>query len=131
MTIQSRPYRDATDLARMRQLLMAGKQANIPASYMHPGCLDWDTHYPPNEQDNRRNLRLWERAMKLTQPTLEAWAMYWRHEGTFDLFVSPALHGTPLHETVMDEYVAWAEARAREAGAQADFTLLGCWTTTK
>jgi hypothetical protein len=39
-----------------------------------------------------------------------------RHEGTFDLFVSPKLYGTPLHETVMDEYVAWAEARAREAG---------------
>ena len=42
--------------------------------------------------------------------------MFWRHEGTFDLFVSPALHGTPLHATVMDEYVAWAEARAQAAG---------------
>jgi len=34
------------------------------------------------------------------QPTLEAWAMFWRHERTFDLFVSPALHGRPMHETV-------------------------------
>jgi GNAT superfamily N-acetyltransferase len=49
-------------------------------------------------------------------PVLEAWAMLWRHEGTFDLFASPALHGTPQHETVMDEFVAWAEVRAREAG---------------
>lgn len=112
MTIQARPYRDPTDFAPMRHLLMTGKQANIPASYMHPGCLDFDTHYPPSEQDNQRNLRLWERADK----TLEAWAMYWRHEGTFDLFVSPTLHGTPEHEAVMDEYVAWAEARARELG---------------
>ncbi len=117
MKLQARPYHDPTDLARMRQLLMAGRQANIAASYMHPGCLDFDTHYPPDEQDNRRNLRLWER-IDQEPPTLAAWAMFWRHEGTFDLFVSPALHGTPMHETVMDEYVAWAEARAREAGVK-------------
>ena len=99
----------------MRQLLMTGRQANILASYMHPGCLDWDTHFPPDEQENRRNLLLWERVDE-EPPVLEAWAMLWRHEGTFDLFASPALHGTPQHETVMDEYVAWAEARACEAG---------------
>src|SRR5258706_5291015 len=99
----------------MRHLLMAGSQAAIPASYMHPGCLDWATHYPPDEQENRRNLRLWER-MDEDSPTLEAWAIFSRHEGSFDLFVHPALHGTPIHETVMDEYMAWAEARAREAG---------------
>lgn len=115
MTIQSRSYRDPTDFAAMRHLLMAGKHAHIPASYMHPGCLDWDTHYPPDEQDNQRNLRLWEDRSK-DPLTLEAWAMYWRHQGTFDLFVSPALHGTPAHEAVMDEYVAWAETRARELG---------------
>jgi mycothiol synthase len=49
-------------------------------------------------------------------PALAAWAIYLVNEGTFDLFVHPTLHGTPLHETVMDEYVAWSEARAREAG---------------
>lgn len=115
MKIQARPYRDPTDLAAMRQLLMSGRQANIPASYMHPGCLDWDTHYPPDEQENQRNLLLWERVDE-ESPTLAAWSMLWRHEGTFDLFVSPALHGTPLHGIIMDEYVVWAAARAREAG---------------
>jgi mycothiol synthase len=115
MKIQARPYRDNMDLADMRQLLMAGRQANIPASYMHPGCLDWATHYPPDEQANRRNLRLWERVDE-NQPALQAWAIFLHREGSFDLFVHPALHGTPLHEIVMDEYVAWAEARAREAG---------------
>ena len=115
MNLQARPYRDPADLIPMRQLLMAGTQANIPASYMHPGCLDWDTHYSPDEQENRRNLQLWERVDE-EPPIVEAWAMFWRHEGTFDLFVSPALHGTPLHATVMDEYVAWAEARAQAAG---------------
>ena len=115
MNLQARPYRDPADLIPMRQLLMAGTQANIPASYMHPGCLDLDTHYPPDEQENRRNLQLWERVDE-EPPIVEAWAMFWRHEGTFDLFVSPALHGTPLHATVMDEYVAWAEARAQAAG---------------
>jgi mycothiol synthase len=117
MKIQSRPYRDKTDMAAMRQLLVVGSQTQIPASYMHPGYLDWDTHYPPDEQGNRRNLRLWERLGE-DPPALEAWAICSRHEGTFDLFVHPALHGTPMHETVMDEYVAWAEARAREAGLE-------------
>jgi GNAT superfamily N-acetyltransferase len=115
MDIQARPYRDSTDLARMRQLVMAGSQADISASYMHPGCLDWDTHRPPDQQENRRNLHLWER-MDQDPPSLEAWAICSRHEGTFDLFVSPALYGTPAHEIVMDEYLAWAEARAREVG---------------
>jgi len=107
MKIQARPYHDPADFVPMRQLLMAGTQSKIPSSYMHPGCLDWDTHYPPDEQDNRRNLQLWE-CVDEEPPTLEAWAMFWRHEGMFDLFVSPALHGTPLHAVVMDEYVAWA-----------------------
>jgi ribosomal protein S18 acetylase RimI-like enzyme len=81
--------------------------------------LDWDTQYPPDEQANQRNLRLWERMDgDQGQPTLEAWAIFSRHEATFDLFVSPALYDTLLHETVMDEYVAWAEARAREAGVK-------------
>ena len=125
MKIESRSYRDPTDLARMKQLVMIGSQANISASYMHPGLLDFHTHYPdtrypPDDQANRRNLRLWERIDGIDanedQPSLEAWAIFSRLEGSFDLFVHPALHGTPLHEAVMDEYVAWAEARAHEAG---------------
>ena len=114
MNIQARPYHDNADLARMRQLLVIGAQANIPASYTHPGALDWATHYPPDEQQRRRNIRLWE---CMDDPaTLGAWAIFLPHEETFDLFVHPALHGTPTHEAVMEEYVAWAEARAREAG---------------
>ncbi len=47
---------------------------------------------------------------------LTAWAIFLPHEETFDLFIHPALHGTQVHERVMDEYVAWAEVRAGEAG---------------
>ena len=115
MNIQARPYRDQRDLAPMRQLVMTGAQANIPASYMHPGCLDWATHIPPDEQANQRNLRLWE-GVDGESPTPPAWAIFQSHEGSFDLFVHPTLHGTPAHENVMDEYVAWAVTRAREAG---------------
>ena len=79
MTLQARPYRDNLDLAAMRQLVMAGTQANIPASYMHPGCLDWATHIPPDEQANRRNLRLWE-DVDGDLPALAAWAIFHWHE---------------------------------------------------
>ena len=46
MNIRARPYRDHTDLVRMQHLVMVGRQANIPASYMHPGSLVWATQYP-------------------------------------------------------------------------------------
>jgi GNAT superfamily N-acetyltransferase len=86
---------------------------------MHPGFLDFVTHLPPDEAANRRNLYLWETGSASApepSPALMAWAMFLPHEGSFDLFVHPVVHGTPAHERVMDEYVAWAEARAREAG---------------
>ncbi|MEP6895725.1 MAG: GNAT family N-acetyltransferase [Chloroflexota bacterium] len=114
MKIQVRPYRDQTDLIRMRHLVMVGRQANILASYMHPGNLDWATHYPPADQAMHQNLLLWER-VDVNPPLLVAWAIFAHNEGSFDLFVHPTLHGTPIHETMMDEYLAWAEARARSA----------------
>jgi hypothetical protein len=39
-------------------------------------------------------------------PALEPWAIFACNEDSFDLFVQPALHGTPMHEAVMDAYVA-------------------------
>jgi hypothetical protein len=41
--------------------------------------LAWDTHYPPDEQENWRGLLRWKR-MNEEPPVLEAWAMLWRHE---------------------------------------------------
>src|SRR5690349_7837645 len=113
--IQARPYHDHTDLVRMQHLVMVGRQANISASYLHPGSLAWATHYPPADQELSRNLRVWERVDR-DPPTMVAWAILAHNEGSLDLFVHPSLHGTPLHETIMDEYVTWAETRAREAG---------------
>jgi len=115
MTLHARPYRDPADLAAMRRLLMDGQRANPAGSYMHPGLLDWAIHYPPDERAFQRDLRLWEQADGQA-PALAAWAFCYEHEGSFDVFVHPAHYGTDAHEAVMDEYVAWAEARAREAG---------------
>jgi len=79
MNLHARPYRDATDVARMRQLLVAGRQVTTFTSYMHPGYLDWDTHCPNDEQENRRDLRLWKRIdADEGQPRLEASACAWR-----------------------------------------------------
>jgi mycothiol synthase len=119
MTSNGRAYHDDADLARLRDLLLLGKAAEIPASYMHPGELYWMTYYPPDEEANRRNIRIWEFAPPSGGAgggDLAAWAIYCALEGTFDLFVHPTLHGTPQHEAIMADYVAWAEGRAREAG---------------
>ena len=117
MKLEERPYHSSHDLARMRELVIVGQQANIAASYMHPGCLDWSTHNPPDEAANRSDLRLWE-GVDEAAPGLAAWAIFLRHEGSFDLFVHPAVHGTDTHARVMDAYLAWAEARAREAALE-------------
>ncbi len=115
MDIQSRPYRDARDMARMRQLLVSGTQAHIPASYAHPGVIDLATHFPPDALANRRDIVLWESAGE-DRAELEAFAIFLRYEGSFDLFVSPGLYGTPSHERVMDTYLIWAEEKARALG---------------
>ena len=117
MNLRERPYRDPADLERMRQLLVAGTRSGIAASYMHPGSLDWDIFSPGEERADRHILGLWDAGV-VGEPELEEGAVFSRHEATFDLFVSPALHGTPAHETVMAAYVAWAEARAQQAGLQ-------------
>jgi GNAT superfamily N-acetyltransferase len=101
----------------MRDLLVLGAQAQIAASYMHPGVLNWMAYFPPDEEENRRNIRVWEFVGE-ARTHLAAWALLSRHEGTFDLFVHPALHGTPAHVAVMADYVTWAEERARAVGIQ-------------
>ena len=132
MTIEGRPYREAADLLRMRELLMRGRAAQIPASYMHPGELYWMTYYPPDEEANRRDIRVWEfgavtggedqgagsanAAGRDDSSELAAWAIYCALEETFDLFVHPTVHGTPAHAAIMTDYVAWAAGRARAAG---------------
>ena len=123
MKIQARPYHNHADLLRMQHLVMVGCQANIPASYLHPGSLTWATYYPPADQAMPHNLHLWER-VDVDPPTLAAWAILAHNEGSFDLFVHPTIHGTPLHEMIMDEYLTWAEARARAVGLK---TLWPFW----
>src|SRR3712207_3150865 len=97
MHLHARPYRDHADLLRMQHLVMVGRQAKIPASYLHPGSLAWATHGPPADRFMQHNLRVWER-VDTDPPSLAAWAIHAHHEGSFDLFVHPSLHGTPLHE---------------------------------
>lgn len=115
MAMNGRPYR-AGDLARMRALLVVGTAAGIPASYMHPGELHWMTYYPPDEEANRRDIRVWEFSQGPDVGELAAWAIYCALEETFDLFVHPSLHGTAEHAAIMGEYVPWAEGRAQAAG---------------
>jgi GNAT superfamily N-acetyltransferase len=115
MEIYSRPYRDSNDLARMRQLLVVGSQAKIPASYMHPGFFDLETHYPPDDEIRRRNIWLWEHASE-RHAALAAWAFFIPSEEAFDVFMHPAQYGSAMHQIVLDGFTAWAEARAREVG---------------
>ena len=93
MTLVARPYRDPSDIDRMRDLLVEGTRSGIAASYVHPGVLDLAMHFPRDEPARARDFRLWEDAADAPARLL-AWAMHMPGEGAFDLFVHPSIHGT-------------------------------------
>jgi GNAT superfamily N-acetyltransferase len=115
MMLRARSWRHETDLARMRDLLTHGAQAGTSASYAHPGVLDWATQFYPDRLALERNVLVWEDVAEGALD-LRAWAIHMTHEGSFDLFVHPTVHGTATHAGVMDDYLAWAEGLARENG---------------
>jgi hypothetical protein len=46
VNITPRPYRDESDLDKMRALLQAGRQAANGTYYVHVGDLNWWLFYP-------------------------------------------------------------------------------------
>ncbi|HEY9088682.1 MAG TPA: GNAT family N-acetyltransferase [Anaerolineaceae bacterium] len=94
MTLTSRGFRSEDDLFAMRRLLLAGRQANTSAYYIHGGDLLWWYGYYVPELDLRRCTTLWE--SDLFEPgELAAWALFSPNYDSLDVFLHPALRGTP------------------------------------
>lgn len=47
-----------SDLAQMKQRLMAGAQANQRIAYSHSDCLNWDTRQPHRRGDRQTDRQL-------------------------------------------------------------------------
>lgn len=102
MNLTSRAFRSEDDLFAMRRLLIAGRQAANGAYYVHAGDLMWWYGYYLTEQDPRPFTILWENAAAPGE--LAAWALYTSRYAALDVFVHPALRGTP------DAARIWIEA---------------------
>ena len=98
MTITARHYRDLNDLEQMQALLVAGRQADNRAYYVHPGDLGrWLFHAGENASDH---ICLWECNSRLAGLSLLSTA-----QQSFDVFVLPEFHGRALEAKIL----LWAE----------------------
>jgi GNAT superfamily N-acetyltransferase len=109
MTIQItwRPYQDERDMQRIRDLQVVGRAANNGTYYVHRGDVDWWFNDPPNEDDRRDNVRLWEDDGRLL-----AWCVHTPSDNTFDFFVHPSAHGSERAQAMLRQGVDWATERA-------------------
>jgi mycothiol synthase len=62
LPITSRSYADDADLARIKDLLMAGRAVSPHSGYMHVGDLDWRLYYGQRHLDRSHLMQLWEDA---------------------------------------------------------------------
>jgi len=98
-----RPYRDETDLEKMRKLLQAGRQASNGTYYVHTGDLSWWLFYPPLDFDLWQFLHIWDDP--LDSEDILAWALVSPDWYTADVILQPPLRGSLLAQ----QMYLWAE----------------------
>ncbi len=102
----------------MRALLSAGLTAGNACVYVHPGDLNWWTHYPPDATFNRTAIRLWEHNGELL-----AWSMVAAADASMEVFVHPTIFATLEHAAIFDEATAMAEQAAQAAAATSLYSI--------
>lgn len=103
-----RPYRDERDMDSIKALQVAGRAANNGTYYVHRGDVDWWFNGPPNEDDRRANIRLWEEDSRLL-----AWCAYAPDDAAFDFFAHPDVRGSERAQTMLRQGADWATERAQ------------------
>jgi mycothiol synthase len=107
---EPRPYRDESDMDKIRALQVAGRTANNGTYYVHRGDVDWWFYYPPNEGARRENVRMWEdRGGRLL-----AWGTH--EDDAVDFFAHPTLRGSETGAAMLAWFLGWAETRAKQQG---------------
>lgn len=118
-TITSRAYAGDRDMARIREMQIAGRAANNGTYYVHCGDVDWWFNQPPDEADRLNNIRLWEDAGEL-----HGWCLHTPKDNSFDFFAHPEERGSERALAMLREGVAWATGRA---AANGDKQLTNGW----
>lgn len=120
---EPRAWRDARDFEAMRLLLSLGRAAHNRCYYVHPGDLNWWTHYPPNPAHAAEYISVWEEGERLL-----AWCLIEPDGASLDVYVHPEIFGAPLHGEIFAWSARWAEAQWRAAKAT---TLSNFWVSER
>jgi ribosomal protein S18 acetylase RimI-like enzyme len=111
MTPEPRPYRDPSDLEKMRQLLIEGRRANNGTYYVHAGDLNWWLFYPPQKFSFSDNIYLWDEGGEVN-----GWALFSEGDRTVDVFFHPDLRSTEQAEAMCTWAEEWAMVKAKGHG---------------
>ncbi len=123
MPLTPRPYRAHADLAAVHAVLTAGRaamQAGGRAYYVHPGDVNWWLFYLNQADDPAAHLTLWEQAGQVA-----GWSLLSPAFAAFDVFLLPALRGTPEAAAVW----AWTEAQLLAVLGGASAQLQTVWVS--
>jgi len=93
-----RPYAGEQDLEKMRNLLIAGREANNGTYYVHTGDLNWWLFYPPLECDLWQYISVWDDPQDPGR--LMGWALLSPSWSAYDVYVQPELRGSPEAEVM-------------------------------
>ena len=103
MTITDRPFRDPSDVARMKRLVVEGRAASPHSGYMHCGDVDWRL-FGPHGFPLEEIVRLWEDAGDLA-----GWALL-SADGV-DYQVHPSRRSSSLERSIIgwgqEQTLAW------------------------
>ncbi|HEV2237704.1 MAG TPA: GNAT family N-acetyltransferase [Ktedonobacterales bacterium] len=111
MRLTPRWYRDATDLARMLDLVRAGAVGGARHTYYQVGDVLWRMYqHPLDVWDPHTRLVLWEDAAG----ALMAFADLDVDLGSMTLQLHPALRAAPDAADTLDALLAWAESQPEE-----------------
>jgi mycothiol synthase len=101
-----RLFAGADDREKMRQVLVQGRQAENNSYYVHVGDLSWWLYYVKPGANLWQHIYLWD-SPRSSEP-LRGWALLSPDWSSFDVFIQPALRGSPQAWQIYD----WAEEQA-------------------
>lgn len=100
-----RPYRDESDLEKMRVILQNGRKSKNGTYYVHVGDLNWWLFYPAWAFNFSRDIFVWDDPLDAEH--LNGWALLSSEWCTFDVCINPMMRGTPSGE----QMYFWAEEK--------------------
>ena len=112
MIYEPRPYRDARDLRKMADILIAGRKAGCATHYVHVGDLNWWVHYLAWDAVRPETIYLWEADQAPSR--LIGWSLLSPQYAAFDVFLQPDALGTEQGRHIW----VWTETRMVEVVRQ-------------